>query len=91
MCLSIWSFFHVRIPFPTHPTPQSTAPGIPQPKFTFSSTLGAPAHHVHQAPAQLDYDPQHASRVREVPQLIGVSGSDTGSKRAGAGEGSPLA
>lgn len=82
---------HVPLPFPIpSPTP-STAPGIPQPRFTFSHTLGAVAHHVHRALARQDYHAQHASRAREVPQPVGLSGSDTGADGAGAGAGAPLA
>lgn len=79
---------HVPLSFPI---PQSTAPGIPQHRFTFSHTLGAVAHHVHQALARQDYYPQHALRARDVPQPVGVSGSDTGADGAAAGEGAPLA
>lgn len=74
--------------FPSSP---SSVPGILQPRFTFSHTLGADAHHVHQAQAGQDYHPQHASRVWEVPQPVGVSGTDKGADGAGVGAGAPLA
>lgn len=46
---------------------------------------------MHQIPAKEDYHPQHASRVLEVPQPVGVAVSDTGANGAGAGAGVPLA
>lgn len=79
---------HVPLPFPI---PQSTAPRIPQPRFTFSHILGAVAHHVHQALARQNYHSQHASRARKVPQPVGVSRSDAGTDGAGTGAGAPLA
>lgn len=88
MCLSIWRCPGVPLPFPI---PQSTAPGILQPRLTFSHTLAADAHHVHGALAKLDYHSQHASRFREGPQSVGVSGSDTGRRRRGSRAGTPLA
>lgn len=84
---------HLEVPHVPHPfsIPQSAAPGIPQSGFTFSHTLGAVAHHVHAARARQDYHSQHASRVRDVPQPVGVSGSDTGVDGTGAEAGAPLA